>query len=770
MKKKQGIALALAAAILVGGLCGCRSYGADAAEYRKAAPQTAYTAYPDAGGDAEPSAADAELLDGYETVCETACLRLYAHEATAAVAVLDRRSGKMWYSNTPALEKDSILGADSLPLYRAQLTVQYVDGQNEKTLNSYSASVSRGEYTLTRRADGLDVEYRFADDRTDEGVAAGTELFRFTLSYTLSGESLIAELPMEKVVYSGGIQPLEVTVLPHFGGSAGKDGYLLLPDGSGVLVDFSVPKAMAASTYVGRVYGPDFSLDITNKPAQMQPVALPVFGIRHEGHAFLAIIEDGEALASVRGTAAGSYSSYNEVCASFTTHASQTVKLGDTGGNSRVLSIQNAAYGGSLRLRYSFMDEADADYSGMARYYRRYLIANGLLPEKGAAPYSLQLELLGAVDKRKSFLGFQYTGMEPLTDTQQAQSILQELSDSGVSHIQLRYSGWFNGGLDQQLPSSIHVESAVGGAKGFRALESYCRDQGVTLFADVRLLTANARSGGLSRFRMVARQIDQNNAKAYTYSTVTQKNSAYRFILKPAAAAGFLERFTKRTQKLSLSALALQEIGTTVYADYTKESVLDRQSVVTLYNGMLQNAADVYENLLFDGGNQYVLSAADQLSRVALSGSGYAIADRSVPFYSMVVHGSVGYAGMPLNMSADPETDWLRCVEYGGQPIFLLMAADGSALKNTEYDTYCSSHYATWRDTVISMYDRAASVLAPVQDSAMIRHETMANEVYRTTYANGCAVYVNYGAEEATVAGVTVPARSAKLVKGGETA
>ena len=129
MKKKQGIALALVAAILAGGLCGCRSYGADAAEYRKAAPQTAYTAYPDAGGDAEPSAADAELLDGYETVCETACLRLYAHEATAAVAVLDRRSGKMWYSNTPALEKDSILGADSLPLYRAQLTVQYVDGQ-----------------------------------------------------------------------------------------------------------------------------------------------------------------------------------------------------------------------------------------------------------------------------------------------------------------------------------------------------------------------------------------------------------------------------------------------------------------------------------------------------------------------------------------------------------------------------------------------------------------------------------------------------------------
>ncbi len=768
MRRKQASALAAAAVLLIGCLCGCSSYEAEAGAYRKTLPQTVYTAYPDAAGTAEPSEADAAWLDGYTPVCETACLRLYANEQTAAVAVLDRRSGKVWYSNTPALEQDGVLDADSLPLYRAQLTVQYIDGQNEKTLNSYSASVAQGQFTMTRRADGLDVEYRFADDRTEEGVSEGRELFRFTLSYTLSGESLIAELPMERAVYSAGIPPLEITVLPHFGGSDGKDGYLLLPDGSGVLVDFAQPKAMAAATYVGQVYGFDASLDVTDKPAGTQSVALPVFGIRHQKNAFLAVIEDGEALASVRATAAGSYSSYNEVCASFVTHASQTVKLGDSGTTGRVMSVQNTAYSGSLRLRYSFLDAADADYSGMARYYRGYLLDAGLLREKSDAPYALQLGLLGAVDKRKSLLGFQYTGKETLTDTDQAQEILAQLQSDGVTHLALRYAGWFNGGLNQSLPSGVSVESAVGGAKGIQALQSYCTQNGISLYAEVRLMTATADSKGLSRFRMVARQIDQTNAKVYTYDTVTQKEKDYRFILKPAAALHFLERFTAKSSRLSLQGLAISEIGAAVYADYTKEAVSDRQSAVTMYGELLKTAAGSYDALMFDGGNQYVLPYAAQLDSVAFSGSGFAIADRSVPFYQMVIHGSVAYSGSPLNLSADPQADLLRCIEYGGQPAFLLMAADGAVLKNTDYDLYCSSHYATWRETAAAMFRQANAVLAPVQGLAMLRHDTLSASVGKTTYENGYAVFVNYGETDAAVEGITVPAGSAVLTKGGK--
>ena len=134
----------------------------------------------------------------------------------------------------------------------------------------------------------------------------------------------------------------------------------------------------------------------------------------------------------------------------------------------------------------------------------------------------------------------------------------------------------------------------------------------------------------------------------------------------------------------------------------------------------------------------------------------------------MVIHGSVAYSGSPLNLSADPQADLLRCIEYGGQPAFLLMAADGAVLKNTDYDLYCSSHYATWRETAAAMFRQANAVLAPVQGLAMLRHDTLSASVGKTTYENGYAVFVNYGETDAAVEGITVPAGSAVLTKGGK--
>ena len=116
----------------------------------------------------------------------------------------------------------------------------------------------------------------------------------------------------------------------------------------------------------------------------------------------------------------------------------------------------------------------------------------------------------------------------------------------------------------------------------------------------------------------------------------------------------------------------------------------------------------------------------------------------------------------------DPQADLLRCIEYGGQPAFLLMAADGAVLKNTDYDLYCSSHYATWRETAAAMFRQANAVLAPVQGLTMLRHDMLSASVGKTTYENGYAVFVNYGETDAAVEGITVPAGSAVLTKGGK--
>ena len=60
--------------------------------------------------------------------------------------------------------------------------------------------------------------------------------------------------------------------------------------------------------------------------------------------------------------------------------------------------------------------------------------------------------------------------MESLTTTEQAIQILEELRDGGITNIQLKYSGWMNGGLRQDLPASPEGGKRCPEAKGLTAL------------------------------------------------------------------------------------------------------------------------------------------------------------------------------------------------------------------------------------------------------------------------------------------------------------
>lgn len=81
-----------------------------------------------------------------------------------------------------------------------------------------------------------------------------------------------------------------LAVLPYFGsGTAKDDGYLLIPDGSGALVEFGTDKS-AFKTYSQPVYGSDPAYAGDMDTSRKQPIRLPVFGIQRNGSAFLAEI------------------------------------------------------------------------------------------------------------------------------------------------------------------------------------------------------------------------------------------------------------------------------------------------------------------------------------------------------------------------------------------------------------------------------------------------------------------------------------------------
>lgn len=71
------------------------------------------------------------------------------------------------------------------------------------------------------------------------------------------------------------------------------------------------------------IYGRDLSVGKGRREPVAQPVLLPVFGLKTGSDAFMAVVEEGEALGTIHAERAGSNSSYNAVGTTFTLRAQE---------------------------------------------------------------------------------------------------------------------------------------------------------------------------------------------------------------------------------------------------------------------------------------------------------------------------------------------------------------------------------------------------------------------------------------------------------------
>ena len=109
-------------------------------------------------------------------------------------------------------------------------------------------------------------------------------------------------------------------------------------------------------------------------------------------------------------------------------------------------------FNSDIKIRYKFLTGENANYSGMARSYRNYLIDAGTLTEaeeEENAPF--YTDILGEIDKEQYFLGIPYDGTAVLTTFDQAKSMAEDMTEQGISNIKMEYEGLANSGLNQKI-------------------------------------------------------------------------------------------------------------------------------------------------------------------------------------------------------------------------------------------------------------------------------------------------------------------------------
>jgi len=158
---------------------------------------------------------------------------------------------------------------------------------------------------------------------------------------------------------------------------------------------------------------------------------------------------------------------------------------------------------------------------------------------------------------------------------------------------------------------------------------------------------------------------------------------------------------------------------------------------------------------------------ADFALNMDLSGNGYDLVSRQVPFYQIALHGLVHYAGEPVNMAESYETNLLKSIETGAGLYFVFAEIPPIDLQMTDYTVYSGAQFSLWQDTLCNVYQRMNAELGHTCNLRIVDHQYLTEQVTVTVYEDGTHVYVNYGSENLAVTGGTVRGMD-YLVTGGE--
>lgn len=616
---------------------------------------------------------------------------------------------------------------------------------------------------------GYSAEDLEADKELNMKLKSGNRLvFNASIIYRLDGGDLVVELPLDSLEYRKSTPIYTMVPLPYFGAGGTEDeGYLLVPEGGGALINFNNNKLSQAS-YYSNLYGWDMALS-RDAVVHDTRAYFNVFGIANGDDSFICILEEGAPYASIQADIAGHNGSYNYVNALYSISPRELYEVGDLGSQS-IYKFLETLPNETLTQRYRFVDSNS--YVDMAKSYQGYLKEKygAYFVENGDDSTPVDIEIVGAVDKVKQILGVPVSRPLKLTKYSEAEDMIRQLAGEGMDNISVKYTGWCNGGISQKIMRKAKTISALGSKKDLTALADAAKELGVDLYLEgvTHYEYDSNLFDGFFSFTDAARFLSKERAELFIYSHVTYaaREGTDSYYLLHA------DLIQKTTEALAAAAdqyganVAFKDTGMDLSSDYYLKNTVSRQAAMTAQTRQLKEIADSGKKIMINMGNDYALPYVDMITNMDLAGSGYTILDAEVPFYQLAIHGYVNYTGAPLNVAGNEQKAVLTAAEYGAGLSFSLMRETAFALQKTLYTEYYGSDFDAWHDKMMEIYNRYDSELGHVFNQEMVSHEKLSAEVSCTSYEDGTKVYVNYSfTDVVTPDGVEVPARDYKVVR-----
>lgn len=696
------------------------------------------------------------LPEGYVQVAQSEGWTLYLKEANLGLIMRDRATGRYMMSTVenPQDYRDNDLWKG---FYQSGIVLEYIEG----TINKYPwANLVSTEHSK---------EYDFREDGFDCRVHYPALGISYTVRVRLSGADLIVSIPQDLILEEN---PQQYTVgsfyvYPFMGythmGESG--GYILIPDGQGALIELKDNEGRYSSPYKTTVYGTNIGLSelaqgavmnnfSTNNPPER--ASMPVFGIRHDNTqiAFVSIIESGDSSATIQAYMNGvGNMGFDWAGAQYTYRVVYAQSTGPSSGTVNMRTPRAKRF--DIAQRFRFLSGEQADYAGMAIGYRDYLGEKGVFQEaQGNSPFGVQVDFLGA-ERKNGLIG---TEAVVMTTTLQAQEMLTRLHDQGVSSTLSVFKGWQANGYSGARPTTgYHPAGFLGGREGFSNLFDTARQQGTRMYLEADVVALNPMTAGTLIYSAL-KKVDSNTFIRNLFGNVYPTQQ----VLTPQKSLELAEAVSKNFLAGGVPGVSLTGITQLVTDLMHRREYFDSQDSAGLYT---QSALAFTRKMpaALQNPNAYLWQHAAALTNLPSAGSDYTFTSREVPFMAIALSGRMPLYAEYTNFQANTRQFFLRLVEQGIRPAFLITWEDPILLQETNANDIYSSRFELYEELIVEWYRELAALYEKLQGASIITHIQL-GEISAVGYSNGLTVLINQSYSGLVYKGILLSAQSYKVV------
>lgn len=663
-----------------------------------------------------------------------------------------RRRFERYYVLYSSKEKSDDLSEQikKYPILKKQDLYILSDSLSDIELNDISDYIAQTDFSkedYLKTLKKLDIEYESGSD------SAG---FMVPIEYSLTEDGFSARILTDLIEETSDEYKLQsIDLLEYFASVRTSEGYFLVPDGSGAIVPFSQEGGQLSMPY----YGENYTKNTESASVFTNNLTLPVFGISLSDGGLFAEIKKGSEASTLNLSIVSEASTCNHIFTSFEIRALDST---DYGANMQIPIYNLFAkerVASNLEIQYHLLTADSNDYSDMAALYRE---AASFEETDGYDAAPVYVDYLCMITEEASMMGVPYTKKIVLSTIDEIYSSVEKLIKADIGPVIVRLFGYSSSGAEHKAYSKFQLDKNVGTVSQVKELKDLLEENGGKLCFDTDMQFAYEGGNGFSVSDNSARYLNRLVVCRGDHNIVSRAYSSnqLRYLISPLYYSSIAESMMNSLdKKLGKVGLSYGSSGVYLGGDYAKGRNLDRCESADLTAQALNKAKENGFEMAFDVGNAYVLPYASHLLNVPADSSEYKLEEKSVPFYQMVLHGSISYSGSPYNMSANNLDSVCDSYAFGSAPYAVFITEDDKLIANTSYETKWYSlddgkRLEGFIETAKKTYDLRKNTVG----SRIIGYAEISDGVSLTSYDNGIKVYVNRNNTELTINGTTVPA------------